>query len=164
MSQKDKGVAISWDTTLTCCKKPNLLNFTSNPIPPPFFNILNEPLLAQEQTMPHLKALILSFMKQERLGRGIIMVAPHSIYIFRILLCKFYNNTFTLADFEYYIDLVLNLQSFLPTTYRAGGTGGLMPLPDFTSQEFYKDVSTIVYKSKQCLYLVLNTQETCHFY
>ena len=44
---------------------------------PAFFKILKEPTLVQKQTIPFMKALILSSLELDRQGRGIIMGAPH---------------------------------------------------------------------------------------
>ena len=44
---------------------------------PAFFKILKEALLVKKQTIPHMKASILSFFEPERQGCGIIMRAPH---------------------------------------------------------------------------------------
>ena len=41
-----------------------------------FFKILKEPALVQKPTIPHMKALILSYLEREGWRRGIIMVAP----------------------------------------------------------------------------------------
>ena len=41
-----------------------------------FFKILKEPALVQKPTIPHMKALIISYLEPEGWGRGIIMGAP----------------------------------------------------------------------------------------
>ena len=41
-----------------------------------FFKILKEPALVQKPTIPHMKALILSYLEPEGWGRGITMGAP----------------------------------------------------------------------------------------
>ena len=41
-----------------------------------FFKILKEPALVQKPTIPHMKALISSYLEPEEWGRGIIMGAP----------------------------------------------------------------------------------------
>ena len=43
---------------------------------PAFFKILKEPTLLQKQTIPHIKALLFSFLEPEEQGRGIIMGGP----------------------------------------------------------------------------------------
>ena len=43
---------------------------------PAFFKILKEPALLQKQTVPHMKALLFSFLELEEQGHGIIMGAP----------------------------------------------------------------------------------------
>ena len=41
-----------------------------------FFKILKEPEIVQKPTIPHMKALISSYLEPEEWGRGIIMGAP----------------------------------------------------------------------------------------
>ena len=41
-----------------------------------FFKILIEPALVEKPTIPHMKALIFSYLEPEGWGRGIIMGAP----------------------------------------------------------------------------------------
>jgi hypothetical protein len=41
-----------------------------------FFKILKEPTLLQKQTIPHIKALLFSFLEPEEQGHGIIMGVP----------------------------------------------------------------------------------------
>ena len=43
---------------------------------PVFFKILKEPNLLQKQTIPHIKALLFSFLEPEEQGHGIIMEVP----------------------------------------------------------------------------------------
>ena len=43
---------------------------------PAFFKILKEPTLLQKQTIPHIKALLFSFLEPEEQGHGIIMGVP----------------------------------------------------------------------------------------
>ena len=43
---------------------------------PAFFKILKEPTIVQKQTIPHIKALILSFLEPEAQGHGIFRGAP----------------------------------------------------------------------------------------
>jgi hypothetical protein len=43
---------------------------------PAFYKILKEPILVQQKYIPHMKALILSFIEPEGHGRGTIMGVP----------------------------------------------------------------------------------------
>ena len=55
-----------------------------------FFKILKEPALVQKPTIPHMKALILSYLEPEGWGRGITMGAPRPppVKLFAIFLSE----------------------------------------------------------------------------
>ena len=48
---------------------------------PASLEILKEPILLQKQIIPHMKALILSFLEPEGQGHDIIMGVPHSHHV-----------------------------------------------------------------------------------
>ena len=48
---------------------------------PTFFKILIEPALVQKSTIPHMKALLFSYLETEGWGRGIIMGAPPPLHV-----------------------------------------------------------------------------------
>ena len=55
-----------------------------------FFKILKKPALVQKPTIPHMKALILSYLELEGWGRGITMGAPRPppVKLFAIFLSE----------------------------------------------------------------------------
>ena len=75
------------------CSAPSIVSDVSNPkfqnyselqiswlkkyVSGTLVQILKEPFLLQKPTIPHMKALILSFLEPEGQGRGIVMKAPH---------------------------------------------------------------------------------------
>ena len=76
------SVILSFKTTVNCILVDK--NYVSGTLA----QILTESLLLQKQTLPHMKALILSFLELEGQVRGIIMEVPCPLPVKSILSLK----------------------------------------------------------------------------